>query len=389
MRRMSRQGHAALTADHPGRFLLGLGVSHAPAVERANQQYVKPFSKMVDYLDQLDAASPPVPHGEEVLAALGPRMLALAAQRTAGAHPYFVPPEHTALARKTLGDGPLLATEQMVVLDTDPSSARSTARENISRYLALPNYTNNLRAASASLTPTWPPPAPTASSTPSSRGAIRTAIADASTHTTTQAQITCVCRCCSLIPPRSPAPNGEPSPPLSSPRTDPRETPPMKYTHLGRTGLSVSRICLGTMNFGPQTDEAESDLIMDRAIDEGINFFDTANVYGFGDRKGWTEEIIGRWFARAAPPREDGHRDEALRQHAALAERQRSVGPQHPPRLRGVAASAADRLHRPVPDAPRRPGDAVGRDLAGDGDARRSRARSSTWARRTSPAGTW
>ena len=86
------QGHAALTADHPGRFLLGLGVSHAPAVERANQQYVKPFSKMVDYLDQLDAASPPVPHGEEVLAALGPRMLALAAQRTAGAHPYFVPP---------------------------------------------------------------------------------------------------------------------------------------------------------------------------------------------------------------------------------------------------------------------------------------------------------
>jgi probable F420-dependent oxidoreductase len=72
-------------------------------------------------------------------------MLALAAQRTAGAHPYFVPPEHTALARKTLGDGPLLATEQMVVLDTDPSSARSTARENISRYLALPNYTNNLR----------------------------------------------------------------------------------------------------------------------------------------------------------------------------------------------------------------------------------------------------
>ena len=114
------QGHAALTADHPGRFLLGLGVSHAPAVERANQQYVKPFSKMVDYLDQLDAASPPVPHGEEVLAALGPRMLALAAQRTAGAHPYFVPPEHTALARKTLGDGPLLATEQMVVLDTDP-----------------------------------------------------------------------------------------------------------------------------------------------------------------------------------------------------------------------------------------------------------------------------
>ncbi len=78
----------------------------------------------------------------------------------------------------------------------------------------------------------------------------------------------------------------------------------MKYTHLGRTGLTVSRICLGTMNFGPQTDEAESDAIMDRAIDEGINFFDTANVYGFGDRKGWTEEIVGRWFAQGGGRRE-------------------------------------------------------------------------------------
>ena len=78
----------------------------------------------------------------------------------------------------------------------------------------------------------------------------------------------------------------------------------MKYTHLGRTGLSVSRICLGTMNFGPQTDEADSDLIMDRALDEGINFFDTANVYGFGDRKGWTEEIVGRWFAQGGGRRE-------------------------------------------------------------------------------------
>jgi aryl-alcohol dehydrogenase-like predicted oxidoreductase len=78
----------------------------------------------------------------------------------------------------------------------------------------------------------------------------------------------------------------------------------MKYTHLGRTGLSVSRICLGTMNFGPQTDEADSDLIMDRAIDEGVNFFDTANVYGFGDRKGWTEEIVGRWFAQGGGRRE-------------------------------------------------------------------------------------
>jgi probable F420-dependent oxidoreductase len=138
-------GHAELTAAHPGRFLLGLGVSHAPAVERSNQQYRKPFSKMVESLDALDAATPPVPRTEEMLAALGPRMLGLAAQRTLGAHPYFVPPEHTAVARAALGAGPLLATEQMVVLDDSPTSARAIAREHASRYLVLPNYTNNLR----------------------------------------------------------------------------------------------------------------------------------------------------------------------------------------------------------------------------------------------------
>jgi len=138
-------GHAELTAAHPGRFLLGLGVSHAPAVERSSQQYRRPFTKMVEFLDALDAASPSVPHEEEVLAALGPRMLELAARRTAGAHPYFVPPEHTAVAREALGTGPLLAAEQMVVLDDDPTSARAVAREHASRYLVLPNYTNNLR----------------------------------------------------------------------------------------------------------------------------------------------------------------------------------------------------------------------------------------------------
>ncbi len=298
------RGHAALTTDHPGRFLLGLGVSHAPAVERANQQYVKPFSKMVDYLDQLDAASPPVPHEEEVLAALGPRMLSLAAERTAGAHPYFVPPEHTAIARQTLGDGPLLATEQMVVLDTDPGSARSTARENIARVPRSAELHEQPAHARLHRRRPRTSPAATDSSTPSLRGATRARSPSASMRITTRAPITCACRCCSLIPPRSPAPNGARSPLRSSPRTDPRETPPMRYTHLGRTGLSVSRICLGTMNFGPQTDEADSDLIMDRAIDEGINFFDTANVYGFGDRKGWTEEIVGRWFAQGGGRRE-------------------------------------------------------------------------------------
>ncbi|WP_247043490.1 aldo/keto reductase [Arthrobacter rhizosphaerae] len=78
----------------------------------------------------------------------------------------------------------------------------------------------------------------------------------------------------------------------------------MQYTHLGRSGLKVSRLCLGTMNFGPQTEEADSRAIMDSALDSGINFFDTANVYGGAEHRGWTEEIIGRWFAQDGERRE-------------------------------------------------------------------------------------
>jgi aryl-alcohol dehydrogenase-like predicted oxidoreductase len=78
----------------------------------------------------------------------------------------------------------------------------------------------------------------------------------------------------------------------------------MEYTHLGRSGLSVSRLCLGTMNFGPETEEADSHAIMDRALAEGVNFFDTANVYGFQAGKGRTEEIIGTWFAQGAERRD-------------------------------------------------------------------------------------
>ncbi|MBO0907524.1 MULTISPECIES: aldo/keto reductase [Arthrobacter] len=78
----------------------------------------------------------------------------------------------------------------------------------------------------------------------------------------------------------------------------------MQYTHLGRSGLSVSRLCLGTMNFGPKTEEADAHAIMDSAREAGINFFDTANVYGW-DKKGWTEEIVGRWFAKGGGRRED------------------------------------------------------------------------------------
>ncbi|MFG2815581.1 aldo/keto reductase [Streptomyces sp. NPDC048410] len=78
----------------------------------------------------------------------------------------------------------------------------------------------------------------------------------------------------------------------------------MRYTQLGRTGLKVSRLVLGTMNFGPQTDEADSHAIMDAALDAGINYFDTANVYGWGENKGRTEEIIGTWFAKGGERRE-------------------------------------------------------------------------------------
>ncbi|MGX9898860.1 aldo/keto reductase [Arthrobacter sp. SA17] len=78
----------------------------------------------------------------------------------------------------------------------------------------------------------------------------------------------------------------------------------MQYTHLGRSGLKVSRLCLGTMNFGPQTEEAASRAIMDSALDSGINFFDTANVYGGAEHRGWTEEIIGGWFAQGGERRE-------------------------------------------------------------------------------------
>src|SRR5918995_299777 len=79
---------------------------------------------------------------------------------------------------------------------------------------------------------------------------------------------------------------------------------PMDYTHLGRSGLSVSRLCLGTMNFGWKTEEADSHAIMDRAHTEGVNFFDTANVYGFDAGKGRTEEVLGSWFARGGERRE-------------------------------------------------------------------------------------
>jgi probable F420-dependent oxidoreductase len=136
--------YARLTTDYPGRFLLGVGVSHAPLVERAGSAYRKPLSAMVDYLDALDAADPPVPEDERVIAALAPRMLALARDRSLGSHPYLTTPAHTRVARDAMGPDALLAPEQTVVLEADPGRARAIARDWLAGYLQLPNYVNNL-----------------------------------------------------------------------------------------------------------------------------------------------------------------------------------------------------------------------------------------------------
>ena len=132
---------ARLDARYPGRFLLGLGASHSAIVPG----YRRPYTKMVGTLDDLDATGA-VPRHRRVLAALGPRMLALAAARSAGAHPYFVPVEHTARARQVVGHGPLLAPEVTVVLERDPTRARELARTFTAGYLGLPNYANTLRS---------------------------------------------------------------------------------------------------------------------------------------------------------------------------------------------------------------------------------------------------
>lgn len=142
-------GHKTISEAFPDRFLLGLGVSHAPAVEGLRKKtYGPPLTAMREYLDGMDAAPyfavEPATPPTRVLAALGPKMLELARERAAGAHPYFVPVEHTAIARSTLGPDALLAPEQMVVLETDAEKARAIARRSMAMYLNLPNYVNNL-----------------------------------------------------------------------------------------------------------------------------------------------------------------------------------------------------------------------------------------------------
>ncbi|MDR7300356.1 LLM class F420-dependent oxidoreductase [Haloactinomyces albus] len=137
--------HDRLSTAHLDRLLIGVGTSHAPAVEAAGHSYSKPYSKLVSFLDELDAAEPALLPESRVLAALGPRTLALAGERARGAHPYLTTPEHTANAREILGAGPLLAPEQKVVLAANADRARSVAREGVAPYLTLPNYLNNLR----------------------------------------------------------------------------------------------------------------------------------------------------------------------------------------------------------------------------------------------------
>lgn len=142
-------GARSLGEAHPGRFLLGIGVSHAPSVARRGSVYRHPLDVMRRYLDGMEQASytgpEPEPAVPVILAALGPRMLRLAAERASGAHPYFVPVEHTRLARVELGPTAFLAPEQAVILETEREKAFAVARRHTPRYLALDNYANNLR----------------------------------------------------------------------------------------------------------------------------------------------------------------------------------------------------------------------------------------------------
>jgi probable F420-dependent oxidoreductase len=151
-----RQGADTLSTGFPGRFILGLGVSHAPAVENLGRSYDRPYSAMERYLDEMDHPSgrgAETPSGGEapserairILAALGPRMLELSRDEADGAHPYFSPVEHTSFARQVLGPDKLLIPEQAVVLAEDSTAARSAARTYAQRYLQLPNYVTNLR----------------------------------------------------------------------------------------------------------------------------------------------------------------------------------------------------------------------------------------------------
>jgi probable F420-dependent oxidoreductase len=136
-------GHARLRHTYGPRLLLGLGVSDPAAARIAGHAY-RPLSDMTAYLDLLDK-TPRVPMPERVMAALGPKMTGLAAQRTAGVHPFMVTPEYSAAAREQLGEGPVLAPYQAVVLERDPGKARAAARDFLGTFLTMNHYAQSLR----------------------------------------------------------------------------------------------------------------------------------------------------------------------------------------------------------------------------------------------------
>ena len=133
-------GHAELAGEFPGRFLLGIGIGHP----EATSEYTKPLTTMRAYFDGRDAADPPVPREQRIAAALGPRMLDLAAERSLGTHPYFTPVAHTRSARERVGPDAIVAPEVTCVVEDDPETARRLAREWAAGYLGTRNYRSNL-----------------------------------------------------------------------------------------------------------------------------------------------------------------------------------------------------------------------------------------------------
>lgn len=139
-------GWERIEERYPGRFSPGFGASHASIVDAQEPgRYARPLSRMIEFLDALDAQEPTIPRGRRMLAALGPKMLELARERTGGAHPYLVTPEHTRIARAALGPDRVLAPEQTVLLESDATRARERAHAFVADYLQLPNYVNSLR----------------------------------------------------------------------------------------------------------------------------------------------------------------------------------------------------------------------------------------------------
>ena len=135
---------ATLDDRHGPRTLVGLGISNPHAAENAGRRYGTPTGSMRTYLDELDAAPSPVPSSRRLLGALGPRMVDVAASRTAGWHPFIVPPEYVHTERGRVGPGPVIAPHQAVVLEPDPTAARAVARAGVGMYIGFPAYRSNL-----------------------------------------------------------------------------------------------------------------------------------------------------------------------------------------------------------------------------------------------------